>query len=340
MSEPSVVVVVIGRNEAARLPHAIASAQRECPRVVYADSGSRDGSPRIARELGAEVVELDASSPYTAARGRNAGFERALARWPDAELVQFLDGDSALAPGWLAAGAAALAREPGVAAVCGRLREDTPEASIFHRLSELEWDAPEGDTHSFGGIAMIRAEVFRAVGGFRAEMIAGEDPDLATRILARGGRILRLANEMAVHEAALVTWAQWWTRQVRTGYAYAELAARHPGPHGAIWRRRLGSIAVWGAGPVLLALALAVRWPAALLLAPGFWALHWLRIVVSSAHRRSARDAALYAAVCVAAKLPQLEGVLRYGVDRTRGRRGVLMEYKASADAASAEEPE
>ena len=44
--------------------------------VVYVDSGSSDGSVGLARSMGAEVVELDLSLPFTAARARNAGFER------------------------------------------------------------------------------------------------------------------------------------------------------------------------------------------------------------------------------------------------------------------------
>ena len=44
--------------------------------VVYVDSGSTDGSVDLARDLGADVVELDLSSPFTAARARNAGLER------------------------------------------------------------------------------------------------------------------------------------------------------------------------------------------------------------------------------------------------------------------------
>ena len=38
------------------------------------------------------------------ARGRNAGFRRLLERMPELELVQFLDGDCELQPGWLEQG--------------------------------------------------------------------------------------------------------------------------------------------------------------------------------------------------------------------------------------------
>ncbi|HKO20227.1 MAG TPA: hypothetical protein VJU82_15220, partial [Acidobacteriaceae bacterium] len=65
--------VVIGRNEGARLPAALQSVQAAGLRVVYADSGSSDGSPETARKLGIPVLELDPKTPFSAGRGRNEG---------------------------------------------------------------------------------------------------------------------------------------------------------------------------------------------------------------------------------------------------------------------------
>src|SRR4051794_8770427 len=93
-------VVVIGRNEGERLRRCLLSLDGGV--VVYVDSGSADGSVALARSLGAEVVELDLATPFTAARARNAGVERLLVLDPALEFVQFLDGDCELRPGWLA----------------------------------------------------------------------------------------------------------------------------------------------------------------------------------------------------------------------------------------------
>jgi glycosyltransferase involved in cell wall biosynthesis len=65
--------------------------------VIYVDSNSTDDSVRAARALGADVIELDLSIPFTAARARNAGFARLLTIIPDLAYVQFLDGDCELA---------------------------------------------------------------------------------------------------------------------------------------------------------------------------------------------------------------------------------------------------
>ncbi|HLV68484.1 MAG TPA: glycosyltransferase, partial [Polyangiaceae bacterium] len=67
-------LVAIGRNEGNRLERCLASALEHVAHVVYVDSGSTDDSVARARALGADVVELDTNTPFTAARARNAGF--------------------------------------------------------------------------------------------------------------------------------------------------------------------------------------------------------------------------------------------------------------------------
>ncbi len=123
MSRGSTGVVVIGRNEGERLERCLAGVLRMNVPVVYADSGSTDGSAERAGELGVEVVSLDSSRPFSAARGRNEGFERLVELHPHLEYVQFVDGDCEILEGWLGAARATLEAEPGLAAVAGRLRE-------------------------------------------------------------------------------------------------------------------------------------------------------------------------------------------------------------------------
>ena len=63
-------VVIIGRNEGARLIRCLASVGEADGPVVYVDSGSTDGSQKAARQAGADVVDLDLSHPFTAARAQ------------------------------------------------------------------------------------------------------------------------------------------------------------------------------------------------------------------------------------------------------------------------------
>ena len=67
-------VVVIGRNEGQRLERCLRSLAQGADKVMYVDSGSTDGSLQLAANLGVEVLALDMSTPFTAARARNEGF--------------------------------------------------------------------------------------------------------------------------------------------------------------------------------------------------------------------------------------------------------------------------
>ena len=97
-AHPDIGAVVIGRNEGARLIACLDALAGQVARVVYVDSGSTDGSVQAARERGAVIVDLDLSQPFTAARARNAGLA---ALGDDLALVQFVDGDCVIQPGWL-----------------------------------------------------------------------------------------------------------------------------------------------------------------------------------------------------------------------------------------------
>jgi GT2 family glycosyltransferase len=322
-------VVVIGRNEGERLRVSLTSASRECQRVVYVDSGSADDSASMARSLGARVVELDESAPYTAARARNAGFGFASLHYPDSEFVQFLDGDCELAAGWLDRASGELERRRDVAAVFGRRREIHPERSVFSKLCDLEWDGPKGEAKFFGGDVLLRASVIREAGGFDDSLIAGEEPELCVRIRRKGWKILRIDAEMTAHDAQMTRFSQWWKRSVRGGHAYAEGAWMHGLSPERHWLRETISIWCWGVLlPVGTVTGLAIAPVAAMALLMGY-PLFGLRI-----YRRARRDgldhavARLYAAACVAAKFPQALGQIRFCLGRLAKRPSRLIEYK------------
>src|SRR5262249_38599912 len=137
---------------------------------VYVDSGSTDGSAAAATKLGVLVVKLDNSKPLSAARARNEGFAALVAHNPGVQFVEFVDGDCEIVPGWLDTALKFLEQRSDVAVACGRRREQHPEASIYNRLCDIEWDTPVGEATVCGGDAMIRAEPFKIVGGYRSEL--------------------------------------------------------------------------------------------------------------------------------------------------------------------------
>ncbi|MEZ6233642.1 MAG: glycosyltransferase [Phycisphaerales bacterium] len=322
-------IVVIGRNEGERLVRCLRSVAATDRPVVYVDSGSTDGSVAQARSLGADVVELDMSRPFSAARGRNAGLARLLALAPGTAFVQFVDGDCEVDPAWIDTAAAALESDPRLAAVCGRLRERHPEASIYNRLCDAEWDAPAGDVRACGGNAMYRVEAFTAVGGFNEAVIAGEEPELCYRLRHAGHTIRRLPADMALHDADMHRFAQWWKRAARGGWAMAHGAALHGRTPERFNVRRIRSVLFWAMlvpiAAVLWMLASvtlvqwwgpsAVRWAAPLagLVFPLLYAALWLKMTLAQRARgRSLSDAALLATFTLLAKFAELTGIIRF----------------------------
>src|SRR5262249_1184135 len=154
-------IVTIGRNEGERLRRCLRSILGRGLPVVYVDSNSTDGSPELARSLGAAVVELDPSRPVCVPRARNEGFERLCRVGPEGRFVQFRAGACEPVDGWLGRAGRVLEGRPDVALVTGRRRERFPERSIYNHLADLEWDMPLGEIAGSHGDILVRAEAFR-----------------------------------------------------------------------------------------------------------------------------------------------------------------------------------
>jgi GT2 family glycosyltransferase len=310
--------VIIGRNEGARLVACLGSFPAHVRPLVYVDSGSTDGSVAAARAAGAEVVPLDMSVPFTAARARNAGFARLMELGAPA-LVQFVDGDCMLQPDWLPAAEAFLASHPEVAVVSGRRREIRPEASVWNRLCDAEWDTPIGPAKACGGDALMRSAAVQAVGGYNALLIAGEEPELCVRLRQAGWTVWRIDFEMTLHDAAMTRIGQWWKRTRRGGHAFAEGAALHGAPPERHWVSETRRALLWGGLLPAVALIGALVTPWALLLL-ALYPIQILRL-----QRRYGWERASFMTL---AKLPEAQGVLQYWWNRLRRRRSGLIEYK------------
>ena len=131
-------------------------------------------------------LDLDMHVPFTAARARNAGFKQLREIAPDLRYVQFIDGDCELNKIWPQPALSFLESHPDIGAVFGQLRERYPERSIYNWLCDQEWDGPVGEVRACGGIAMFRTAAIEAVGGFRDDLIAGEEPELCVRAACGG----------------------------------------------------------------------------------------------------------------------------------------------------------
>ena len=322
-----VAFVVIGRNEGSRLRDCLASVLNVSRKVVYADSGSTDGSTDLARTVGVQVVELDAAIPMNAARGRNAGLEVVRKIFPECRYVQFLDGDCLLQPGWIHSGLTFLEERYQAAAACGRRFEAHPEASLYNRLADEEWNTPVGKCGSCGGDALMRIAALDEVGPFDGSLMASEEPELAARLRHAGWEIWRLDEPMTEHDARIYTFTQWWRRTTRSGYGYAQawLATQSLGE--CVNDRLLKSALSWVViiPASIVAFSIYANSPLILMLLPLLYAGQIFRMSLR------ARDMGGYRlkanAMLMLAKVPELIGAARYLISGKRHL--VTIEYKS-----------
>lgn len=316
-------VVVIGRNEGPHLLRALGSIGEQAGAVAYADSESTDDSVALVRErFGAvAVVEMRADErPLSPSRGRNEGYAALRERLPAVRYVQFLDGDCELDPRWLSTAARYLHEHPDVGVVAGRLRERDRERNAFHRLADMEWDQPAGEVNDMGGIMMVRVEAWERVGGQNPDIPAAEEREFCWRVIDAGYKVMRLADDMALHDIDMASFMEWWTRSVRTGHAYAQGYWVHRDN----WHlKHLLSYVAYGAALPSAAVGGA---PLTLGASLGLLAAYprlWKKVEQGRLQRGDApEDARLYAAAAVVGKVAGALGVAKFFTKTLREGRG------------------
>jgi glycosyltransferase involved in cell wall biosynthesis len=264
-----VSVVVIGRNEGARLERCLRSVQQarwasEGYELIYVDSRSIDNSVASAQALGAHVMILDDVSPC-AAKARNLGWQAARG-----EFVLFLDGDTELHPNFVPLALGTL-HDAKLCAVWGHRRESNPSQSIYTKLLDLDWIYPVGRTLYFGGDVLVRRAALADVGGFDPTLKAGEEPEMCARLRALGWEIEHIDAPMTLHDLAVNTLRAYWLRAYRSGIAYAEVAERMRIRGDVLWqheaRRDFRHGIVFVVAPFVFSASLWLSTPLALVLA-------------------------------------------------------------------------
>jgi glycosyltransferase involved in cell wall biosynthesis len=335
MSTPGLSVVVIGRNEGARLERCLRSvgamvmpAGMACE-VIYVDSASVDGSVQRATALGARVISLPAGRT-TAALGRNAGWRAATTPW-----VLFLDGDTILHPRFVIDSLPEFGVDTAI--VWGHRREIHTADSLFNRVLDLDWIYAPGITEFCGGDALVRREALQQVSGFDEHLIAGEEPEMCRRMRARGWKILHVDRPMTGHDLAMTAWPQYWKRATRAGYAYAEVSERFRKSGLPFWeedarRNRSRALILAGliAGGVVLSVAARNALPLAAVAA--LLSALVIRTAVKVAWKSPSFTTRLwYGAHSQFQQIPIYLGQLQYRRDRRNGRSRGLIEYKGTS---------
>jgi glycosyltransferase involved in cell wall biosynthesis len=329
---PTISVVVIGRNEGARLARCLDSVRKvkdvALREIIYVDSASTDDSPELAFRRGAAVIVVQSERP-TAALGRNAGWKAA-----QSDLVLFLDGDTVVHENFPRAACDALFQDPSIAAAWGHRREIHPEASFFNRILDLDWMYKPGFTEFCGGDVLIRRKALSEAGGFDEKLIAGEEPELCRRMRACGYKVLHIDHPMTGHDLQITSWSQYWKRATRAGHAYAEVSERYRGSEDKSWAsERRGNLIRGCFWPLSLvsAILLSIRFG---FLPPALWLALFLTASARSAWKAHWKATnpwvlLLFGIHSHLQQLPILVGQLHYELHKRRGSAPKLIEYKA-----------
>ncbi|PHS26820.1 MAG: glycosyl transferase [Methylophaga sp.] len=317
--------VIIGRNEGLRLVRCLESLIKNIDIVMYVDSGSTDKSVDSAKSLGVQVLSLDMSIPFTAARARNEGATHLMQQYPDLEFIQFVDGDCDVQSQWIESANNFLNENTEYAIVCGRRRERFPEASIYNQLCDIEWNTPIGDALACGGDALIRIESFREVDGYNEELIAGEEPEMCFRLRQQGWKIRRIDVEMTLHDAAMTKLSQWWKRTIRTGYAFALGSSIHGKSKERYYVKENQRIIIWGLVMPIVIFGLTILNP----ISAALFFVYWAQIVRVAVKRPSlGKMKFIWAASVVLGKFPEAVGLIQYNINKATKTRAQIIEYK------------
>lgn len=183
--------------------------------VIVVDNGSSDGTREFLSTLEGDVTVIANPANVGFARSRNQGARRARG-----EYLLFLDNDTLPQPGWLQALLDVAERDRRVAVVGAKLL--SPDDTIWHAGIALLEDAPypispvhlhrqepanapaaneEREVAAVtGACLLIRADVFREVGGFDEGFLDGyEDVDLCLRVREQGHRIVYTPASVLYH---------------------------------------------------------------------------------------------------------------------------------------------
>lgn len=261
---PRVSVLLPARNAAATVRAAAVSILRQTERdlsLVCVDDGSTDATVEVL----ARLAERDRRVRLL--RGPGEGIPRALERGRaacDAEVIARMDADDVAHPRRLALQLAALAADPSLWALGGRVRlfpRRTLRAGMVRYaawLNQLTGPAlVERDLLVEAPLvhpaAAIRASALEAVGGWRDGDFP-EDYDLWLRLAAAGGRLSNLPE-------LVLDWREGSARATRTDHRYA--LARHVALKCRHLAERIvapgAQVVLWGAGPTGKAFADALR---------------------------------------------------------------------------------
>jgi GT2 family glycosyltransferase len=271
-----VAVVMLTFNQRETTLRALASLMPQVgptDRVIVWDNGSVDGTVGAVEATYPQVLARRHSDNLGVAGGRNAGARLAIERFAPKHLL-FLDNDLVLCPGYVEAMREMLDADPSVGQVQSKLLylheperiNDGGGCRInfvlgrtlpvgYREIDKGQYDRPV-PCISCGGSMMVRATLFRELGGFDPAFnpFGPEDLDFSLRLQRRGFKAMYNPKAVALHEVGS-TFARSSTEAAKYAQARMEIWLRFLRRYGTRWQCA-GFLAI---GAPLLALRLASR---------------------------------------------------------------------------------
>lgn len=272
-------VVIPARNAAASLRECLTAVLAQgIPgdgrELIVVDDASDDDTAKVASAAGAKVLRGEGRGPAAA---RNLGARHA----SEADVLVFLDADTAPEQGWLGELLKPFDSDPAIVAVKGRYV--THQRGLVARFAQLEFEEKYARLERASrvdfvdtGTAAYRRDVFVGAGGFDESFPAqsAEDVELAFRLAEQGAQFAfsPRARVRHVHADTLLAYLY---KKARYGFFRVTVYRRHPTKlTGDSYTPPWMGVQICLAGLLPLAVLLPRKWLAANI-AGAFAALCW-----------------------------------------------------------------
>ncbi|MFH1866505.1 MAG: glycosyltransferase [Patescibacteria group bacterium] len=169
--------------------------------VIVSDGGSRDKTLKVARQHKARIVKKYSWEKQTIGSARNRGAWQARG-----DILVFIDADGYFQDSWYFFNhLKPIFKRQSVVACTVRIQVSPTE----RRISDWLWqyfinslfylENKLGMGLGRGNCQIVRADYFRTVGGYKENLVAGEDYDLFSRLKKYGG--INFAWNLIVYES-------------------------------------------------------------------------------------------------------------------------------------------
>jgi len=204
-------------------PTVVAAARRtNGVEVVYVDNGSTDGSTEYLESLAPGLIRVLRLEHATIASMRNWG-----ARQGRGFFLSFIDADCAIDEAYFDEAVSALDRS-GADATGSEYALPAHPHWVEQALFDMHHIGRDRDVvYINAGNFFIRRSAFTAVGGFREDLLTGEDADIGQRLVTAGFRIYETPRVRAIHHGNPKSLRHHYRRTVWHGLGMFATVTRH-----------------------------------------------------------------------------------------------------------------